>query len=101
MQAYHRPSIGAGPQARVFDPGTLDILAGAVRPHGRRRVVCRRPVFSKGASATENSLITAGRALSWRTTTATGTRSGLAGIALGRGGLYLGVLDGVVALRDG
>ena len=26
---------------------------------------------------------------------------GLAGIALGRGGLYLGVLDGVVALRDG
>jgi len=26
---------------------------------------------------------------------------GLAGIALGRGGLYLGVLGGIVALRDG
>ncbi|MEA2306614.1 MAG: hypothetical protein QOH43_3894 [Solirubrobacteraceae bacterium] len=30
---------------------------------GVRRVVCQVPVFSKGASATENSLLTAGRAL--------------------------------------
>jgi hypothetical protein len=31
--------------------------------HGQRRVVCQVPVFEKGASATENSLITAGRSL--------------------------------------
>ncbi|MSO41987.1 MAG: hypothetical protein EXQ70_08895 [Solirubrobacterales bacterium] len=30
---------------------------------GQRRVVCEVPVFAKGASATENSLITAGRSL--------------------------------------
>ena len=30
---------------------------------GRRRVVCRVPVFRKGASATENSLIVVGRSL--------------------------------------
>src|SRR4051812_13041972 len=100
MQAYHPPSIGAGPQARVFDPGTLDILAGAVRPHGRRRVVCRRPVFSKGASATENSLIPAG-ARCVENNYGYQDPFGLAGIALGRGGLYLGVFGGIVALRDG
>ena len=31
--------------------------------HGQHRVVCQVPVFAKGGSATENSLITAGRAL--------------------------------------
>jgi hypothetical protein len=30
---------------------------------GRRRTVCRVPVFARGASATENSIISAGRAL--------------------------------------
>ena len=30
---------------------------------GKRRKVCEVPVFGKGASATENSLITAGRSL--------------------------------------
>ena len=30
---------------------------------GEKRIVCKQPVFSKGASATENSLITAGRSL--------------------------------------
>jgi hypothetical protein len=32
-------------------------------PRGQHRVVCQVPVFSRGASATENSLITAGRSL--------------------------------------
>jgi hypothetical protein len=45
------------------DPMNVVVYRRAVRLHGRRRVVCRRPVFSKGASATENSLITAGRSL--------------------------------------
>ena len=31
--------------------------------HGQHRVVCQVPVFAKGGSATENSLITAGRSL--------------------------------------
>ena len=30
---------------------------------GEKRVVCKEPIFSKGASATENSIITAGRSL--------------------------------------
>jgi hypothetical protein len=45
------------------DPMNVVVYRRAVRLHGRRRVVCRRPVFAKGASATENSLITAGRSL--------------------------------------
>jgi hypothetical protein len=32
-------------------------------PRGKHRVVCQVPVFSRGGSATENSLITAGRSL--------------------------------------
>jgi len=36
---------------------------GAKLRKGQKRVVCEVPVFRKGASATENSLITAGRAL--------------------------------------
>ena len=31
--------------------------------HGKRRVVCREPVFGVGGSATENSLMTAGRSI--------------------------------------
>lgn len=34
-----------------------------LRARGQRRVVCEVPVFGRGASATENSLITAGRSL--------------------------------------
>ena len=45
------------------DPMNVVVYRKAKRLHGRRRVVCHVPVFGKGASATENSLITAGRSL--------------------------------------
>jgi hypothetical protein len=45
------------------DPMNVVVYRRAVRLHGRRRVVCQQPVFATGASATENSLITAGRSL--------------------------------------
>jgi hypothetical protein len=46
------------------DPMNVVVYRKAVRPRrGRRRVVCRVPVFEPGASATENSLITNGRSL--------------------------------------
>jgi hypothetical protein len=45
------------------DPMRVVVYRKAVRLHGRRRVVCETPVFRRGASATENSLITAGRSL--------------------------------------
>lgn len=32
-------------------------------PRGQRRVVCEQPVFRKGASATENSIIATGRSM--------------------------------------
>jgi hypothetical protein len=77
------------------DPMNVVVYRRAVRLHGRRRVVCQKPVFGKGASATENSLITARRALFVE-------NNNYAGIALGKSGTaYLGVLGGIVALRDG
>src|SRR5690349_6641408 len=60
------PTIMSGGYVAITDnadPMNVVVYRRALRLHGRRRVVCRRPVFSKGASATENSLITAGRAL--------------------------------------
>jgi hypothetical protein len=45
------------------DPMNVIVYRRAKKLHGKRRVVCKVPVFSKGASATENSLITAGRSL--------------------------------------
>jgi hypothetical protein len=45
------------------DPMNVVVYRKATRLHGKRRVVCQVPVFKKGASATENSLITAGRSL--------------------------------------
>jgi hypothetical protein len=42
------------------DPMNVVVYRRAVRA---KRIVCRMPVFSKGASGTENSLITAGRSL--------------------------------------
>jgi hypothetical protein len=42
------------------DPMNVVVYRRAVKA---KRVVCRVPVFAKGASATENSLITAGRSL--------------------------------------
>jgi hypothetical protein len=46
------------------DPMNVVVYRTAVRlKRGQRRVVCRVPVFRKGASATENSLITNNRSL--------------------------------------
>ncbi len=45
------------------DPMNVVVYRTARRLHGSKRVVCRQPVFGAGASATENSLITAGRSL--------------------------------------
>jgi hypothetical protein len=46
------------------DPMNVVVYRTAVRlKRGQRRVVCRVPVFGKGASATENSLITNDRSL--------------------------------------
>jgi len=46
------------------DPMNIVVYRTTIRLHrGQPRTVCQVPVFSKGASATENSLITAGRSL--------------------------------------
>lgn len=46
------------------DPMNVVVYRKARRlRRGQRRIVCEIPVFDKGASATENSLITAGRSL--------------------------------------
>ncbi len=46
------------------DPMDVVVYRTAMRlRHDQRRVVCQVPVFSKGASATENSLIGSGRSL--------------------------------------
>jgi len=44
------------------DPVHIMVLQRRANPRGRR-VVCRKPVFKKGASSTDQSLIGAGRAL--------------------------------------
>lgn len=46
-----------------FDPMNVVVYRKAKRLHGKPRLVCQVPVFRKGGSATENSLITAGRSL--------------------------------------
>ncbi|MGH2925387.1 MAG: hypothetical protein ACRDK1_05370, partial [Solirubrobacterales bacterium] len=66
---------GSGTTPTIMDGGYVAITDNAdpmdvvvyrnapkLRP-GQSRTVCRTPVFEKGASATENSLITAGRSL--------------------------------------
>jgi hypothetical protein len=45
------------------DPMNVVVYRRARKLHGAKRVVCAVPVFGKGASATENSLLAAGRAL--------------------------------------
>lgn len=46
------------------DPMQVVVLRRAKRlPRGQKRLVCEQPVFQRGASATENSLITAGRSI--------------------------------------
>ena len=73
------PTIMAGGYVAITDnadPMNVVVYRTATRlRRGARRVVCEVPVFHRGASATENSLLTAGRTLWSRTTTATRTRS--------------------------
>jgi hypothetical protein len=60
------PTIMRGGRVAITDnadPMNVVVYRTANRLHGRRRIVCAVPVFDKGASATENSLITAGRSL--------------------------------------
>jgi outer membrane protein assembly factor BamB len=60
------PTIMRGGRVAITDnadPMNVVVYRTAKRLHERRRVVCRVPVFDRGASATENSLITAGRSL--------------------------------------
>jgi hypothetical protein len=45
------------------DPMNVVVYRTAKKLHGKRRVVCKVPVFSQGASATENSLITSGNSI--------------------------------------
>jgi hypothetical protein len=68
---------GSGTTPTIMDNGYVAITDNAdpmdvvvyrtarhlLRSRGQRRVVCEVPVFGRGASATENSLITAGRSL--------------------------------------
>ena len=61
------PTIMTGGYVAITDnadPMNVVVYRTAKRlAHGQKRVVCEVPVFGKGASATENSLITAGRSL--------------------------------------
>jgi hypothetical protein len=41
----------------------MDVVVYKTAVHARHRLVCRAPVFSKGASDTENSIIVAGRSM--------------------------------------
>jgi hypothetical protein len=45
------------------DPVNVVVYRMGKKLHGKKRVVCEVPVFGKGASATENSLIGTGRSL--------------------------------------
>ena len=46
------------------DPMKVVVMRRAKRlPRGKRRVVCEQPVFRKGARASENSIIAAGRSM--------------------------------------
>ena len=66
---------GSGTTPTLMDNGLVAITDNADPMHvvvyrnktnlkqGEKRIVCKRAVFDKGASATENALVTAGRAL--------------------------------------
>ncbi len=45
------------------DPMNVVVYRNARKLRGEKRTVCKQPVFGVGGSATENSLITAGRSL--------------------------------------
>jgi len=61
------PTVMPGGYVAVTDNADpMDVVVYRTAPHlrrGQRRVVCEVPVFNKGASDTENSLIGAGRSM--------------------------------------
>ncbi len=60
------PTLMEGGYVAITDnaePMNVVVYRNARRLHGERRKLCKVPVFDAGASATENSLITAGRSL--------------------------------------
>ena len=61
------PTIMPGGFVNITDNADpMDVVVYRTAPrlrHGQHRLVCRVPVFSRGASDTENSLIAAGRAM--------------------------------------
>jgi hypothetical protein len=60
------PTIMSGGYVAITDnadPINVVVYRTALHLGGRPRIVCQVPVFDRGASATENSLITAGRSL--------------------------------------
>jgi hypothetical protein len=60
------PTIMSGGYVSITDnddPMNVVVYRRATHLNGKKRVVCEVPVFGKGASATENSLLTAGRSL--------------------------------------
>jgi hypothetical protein len=59
-----RPALPVLFDRRYADPMQVVVMRRAKRlPRGQRRVVCEQPVFRKGASATENSIIATGRSM--------------------------------------
>ncbi|UJA21310.1 hypothetical protein HJD18_14540 [Thermoleophilia bacterium SCSIO 60948] len=60
------PTVMAGGRAVAItdnaDPQNIVVVRSAAKPRGRR-VICREPVFREGSSATDQSLIGAGRSL--------------------------------------
>ncbi len=61
------PTIMSGGYVAITDNADpMDVVVYRIAsklPRGKRRMVCRVPVFGPGASATENALLTTGRAL--------------------------------------
>ena len=60
------PTVMPGGYVAITDNAeTMNVVVyrTGARLHGKRRTVCQVPVFKKGAGATENSLIGAGRSL--------------------------------------
>ena len=60
------PDVMSGGYVAIVDnanPENIVVYRTAKKLHGKKRKVCQVPVFKKGSSATENSLITTGRSM--------------------------------------
>ena len=58
------PTVMSGGFVNITDNADpMDVVVYRTAPKVRRRLVCRVPVFSRGTSDTENSLIAAGRSM--------------------------------------